>query len=434
MKHSVITFIVLTVALAGFSFTANGQTRSTSAGTRPVIHSKSNQTVTEKGLGTPQSSGRVSRPGNNSGDTGWTVSRGNVGNNTPATVSRDNNQGKLSTGKTGSINLPTTDRKIERRQIERPQIERPQVERPQVERPQVERPQVERPQVERPQIERRQSGAGGNTPGAVSRREVRPGDKPGYGVPSNFHGGKNPRPVIMDNHRDIARVHPRDRGYVRTVVVNNFWRPGVQHYFGYRVEVIPTACEVHTYFGRKYYYFDGIWYRDYVTNWVVCRPPFGYSFAATVANITFNTCLFAYYCDVNRTFNTINENAAIITRQNEQIARNNAILAQQNETLAMNQKRASNSYNLANSLGLVQRYADASQRYFYEDGVFYSQESDGKYVVIVPPAGALVNTLPDDYEVYTVNDREFYRVDDTLYRMVVVDGSPYFEVLGQFTE
>jgi hypothetical protein len=81
----------------------------------------------------------------------------------------------------------------------------------------------------------------------------------------------------------------------------------------------------------------------------------------------------------------------------------------------------------------VQSYADAGEEYFYQDGVFFIKDKNGKYVTIVPPAGALVRELPDDYDTITLDGEEYYKVDDTVYKLSIIDGSPYFEVLGQLT-
>ena len=59
------------------------------------------------------------------------------------------------------------------------------------------------------------------------------------------------------------------------------------------------------------------------------------------------------------------------------------------------------------------------------------EQKSGKYEVIVPPAGALVSELPDDYDIITLDGMEFYKVDDTVYKMSLVEGKPYLEVLGQ---
>jgi hypothetical protein len=87
---------------------------------------------------------------------------------------------------------------------------------------------------------------------------------------------------------------------------------------------------------------------------------------------------------------------------------------------------------IANELGLIQSYAAAGSTYYYQDGVFYIMDADGQYSVIVPPAGALVETLPEDYDLVTLADgNQYYVVDYTVYKVTVVEGKPYFEVLGQ---
>ncbi|MBR7027222.1 MAG: hypothetical protein IKI13_06550 [Bacteroidales bacterium] len=67
--------------------------------------------------------------------------------------------------------------------------------------------------------------------------------------------------------------------------------------------------------------------------------------------------------------------------------------------------------------------------YYYNDGVFYIIGADGDYYVIEPPIGALVEAIPADYERLVIDDEIFYKVDDTLYKVVIVDGNPFFEVV-----
>ena len=97
----------------------------------------------------------------------------------------------------------------------------------------------------------------------------------------------------------------------------------------------------------------------------------------------------------------------------------------------LTQPRARVARNLASQLGLVQSYADSTTTYYYQDGVFYTIASDGSYYVIVPPAGALVEELPYDYETVYINGSQYFKVDNTLYQYTILDGRPYFEVLGQ---
>ena len=52
----------------------------------------------------------------------------------------------------------------------------------------------------------------------------------------------------------------------------------------------------------------------------------------------------------------------------------------------------------------------------------------------MPPAGAVVRELPDDYRTVVLDGVEYYAVDYTVYRAVALDGELYFEVLGQMTD
>ena len=65
------------------------------------------------------------------------------------------------------------------------------------------------------------------------------------------------------------------------------------------------------------------------------------------------------------------------------------------------------------------------------DYVEYTVSASGVYSTIVPPAGALVTSLPDDYEIIVMDGIEYYMVDNTVFRTIVFEGEPYLEVLGQ---
>lgn len=191
------------------------------------------------------------------------------------------------------------------------------------------------------------------------------------------------------------------------------------HYYGYRVHHLPSYRIIH-HWGYDYYLYDGIYYRYYGGYYHICRPPFGTLISSAVADAV----IFSYYFNTFNTYSTIFENYQTIAEQNRIIAENNAkIAAQQN-------LKVSSTYDLASSLGLVQSYAYADQQYFYQDGVFYILENN-QYKVIIPPAGALISTLPEDYETITLNNQIFYKVDQTVYRTVIHNGQPYLEVLGQ---
>ncbi len=306
-------------------------------------------------------------------------------------------------------------------------------------------PQQPRREQPRARQEPRQNEPRHNEPGhSINRNQPQPGmsmkrDAPRTvrerpGTPRNFEGGREPHHIKMHPGpgHNMERIPPRRRDpmpYGRAV---RFWDGG-HHYFGYRVSYLPARRTRVVYAGIPYYLLDGIYYRYYGGYYYVSRPPFGIVVDAVLDNIIYAACNFAYYYDVANTYRTINENAQTIASQNATIAANNATIARQNADIALNSDRAAKSYQEANRLGLVQSYADAGVEYFYQDGVFFIKDKDGKYVTIVPPAGALVNELPDDYDTITLDGEEYYKVDDTVYRLTIIDGSPYFEVLGQLT-
>ena len=290
-----------------------------------------------------------------------------------------------------------------------------------------------------------QDRPGPNQPGgSINRNQPQPGmsvkpdaprtvrDRPG--TPRNFEGGREPHHIQMHPGpgHNMERIPPRHRDPMPFGRAVRFWDGG-RHYFGYRVSYLPSRYTRVEYFGVPYYLLDGIYYRYYRGHYYVSRPPFGVIFDAVLDNILYSVCNFAYYYDVYDTFRTINDNAKTIASQNATIAANNATIARQNADIALNTDRAAKSHKEADRLGLVQSYADAGVEYFYQDGVFFIKDKNGKYVTIVPPAGALVQELPDDYDTLTLDGEEYYKVDDTVYKLTIIDGSPYFEVLGQLT-
>ena len=250
--------------------------------------------------------------------------------------------------------------------------------------------------------------------------------------------GRHPEPVRAGHHPDEHRVHPRDREFMHYNAPSYFWAHD-HHCYGHRVRVLPSHALRHHWCGHVYYCYHDIWYRPYGGYYVVCRPPFGTVLAAQViSDMAWASVRISYYNTVARTYDAINANNKLIAEQNaviEQnnrvIAQNNALIAAQNQAIAQGQKYAAESYAKANELGLIQSFADADETYYYQDGVFYSMGADGQYMVIIPPAGALVENLPEDYDMVTLKGDEYYKVDDTIYKVTIKEGKPYFEVLGQ---
>ena len=273
----------------------------------------------------------------------------------------------------------------------------------------------------------------GNRPAGNAKPADRPAVRPDAGPTKKPADRKPSKPVqIRPDHKpDVHRVHPRDRDYVVYNAPSFFWSKH-NHCYGHRVRVLPAHVRRHVLFGITYYCYNDIWYRPYGGYYVVCRPPRGTVLAANlIADMAWTAVKLSYYNTVANTYKTINENNEYIAQQNAIIAQNNATIAAQNQTIAMNQQLASQAYTLANELGLVQSYAAADGNYYYQDGVFYTMDSDGEYEVILPPAGALVETLPEDYDMVTLNGDEYYQVDETVYKVTINEGKPYFEVLGQ---
>lgn len=234
----------------------------------------------------------------------------------------------------------------------------------------------------------------------------------------------------VDDTHNMYRVAPRHRDPMPWDRPGNFWGDH-PHYYGYRVNSLPPSWRRISHWGMDYYYYNGIYYRPFGGSYVVCRPPFGTPLERAIDRAILRAIRFAYYCDTYRTYSRAFDYYNVIARQNQIIAQQNARLIAMNSGYALNANRALSAYELANQLGLVQSYAYANSEYYYQDGVFYTISPSGVFTTIVPPAGALVSSLPDDYEVIVMNGIEYYMVDNTVYRTTLFDGVPYLEVLGQ---
>ena len=404
---------------------ATSVTRTTPSGTRSSGTSANRSTVSQdRKVSATRPSSQTARPSSQTTRPSSQVTRPSAATRPSAgtTPKVDKNERKPST----TVRRPSETRPVtadRQTSVKRPSASSKQpvtVTRPGNRTDRPSRPEV-KPNDGRPSV-RPDAGRGNPAPKVERDRPNRPErpDRPN-------------KPVqVRPNHKpDVHRVHPRDRGFVDYHRPAHYWT-GHNHCFGHRVRILPSHARRHIHFGVTYYCYNDIWYRPYGGYYVVCRPPFGTILAANlIADMTWTAVRLSYYYTVANTYSRINENNEHIARQNEIIAQNNATIAAQNQAIAMNQQLASQAYSLANELGLVQSYAAAGSDYYYQDGVFYSMDSDGEYKVIVPPAGAMVETLPEDYDMVTLNGDEYYKVDDTVYRVTISEGKPYFEVLGQ---
>lgn len=308
-----------------------------------------------------------------------------------STVSRSNNSGtsKPSSVRSSGSSRPTVSKPSSPAARPSNTVTRPSSQS----RPSVSKPSQNKPSSVKPSAPTVKPG-GQNRPAQITRPgrpTSKPSDRPAQAKPQMGHGHG-------------PRIHPRDRDFMRWDRPAYYWSRH-NHCYGHRVRVLPSHVIRHICHGITYYCYNDIWYRPYGTYYVVCRPPYGTSLAANlIADMAWTAVNISYY-------NTV---------------------AQQNAQIAQGQQLATASYALANSLGLVQSYAAAGSDYFYQDGVFYVKDASGQYKTIVPPAGALVESLPEDYDMVTLSDgKEYYKVDDTIYQVTVSDGKPFFEVLGQ---
>ena len=234
----------------------------------------------------------------------------------------------------------------------------------------------------------------------------------------------------VDDRHNMYRIAPRFRDPMPWDRAGYFWGDH-PHYYGYRIHSLPPHWRRIRHWGIDYYYYNGIYYRPYGGAYVVCRPPFGTPLEVAIDRALFHAIRFAYYCDTYRTYSRTFDYYNVIARQNLIIAQQNARLIARNSSYAINANRALSAYELANRLGLVQSYAYANSEYYYQDGVFYTISASGTVSTIVPPAGALVSSLPDDYEIIVMDGIEYSMVDNTVYRTTLFEGVPYLEVLGQ---
>lgn len=265
----------------------------------------------------------------------------------------------------------------------------------------------------------------GNRPGRPDMGDRPPQGHPGYGGPHG-HGRPDVRPG-GGWRPEPGRVPPPHRSPISYRRPSRFWDSG-DHYFGYRVKRLPLNYGRREYFGVSYYVLNDVFYRYVDGSYYVCRPPFGVAFMP--ARFGAVSCSFAFYFASYRNYRTYNDVARYVTDRNALVASGNSRL----RFSSGNAQRAYESYLLADRLGLVQSFAAATADYYYEDGVFFVRTSGGEYVTVVPPAGALVVELPDDYRVIYLDGVEYYAVDYTVYRAVALDGNLYFEVLGQMTD
>jgi len=73
----------------------------------------------------------------------------------------------------------------------------------------------------------------------------------------------------------------------------------------------------------------------------------------------------------------------------------------------------------------------AHPQYYYSGGTFYVQNSNNEYEVVNPPIGAIVESIPTDCEEFVLNGKTYYKVDETYYRAIYINGTYKYEVVGK---
>ena len=230
-----------------------------------------------------------------------------------------------------------------------------------------------------------------------------------YGDPVYRPGGPGGnKPAAVQYHNEPPR--PREPHYARPYLEPKHppmpsYRYG-DHFFGYRLNMLPRGYTTIRVGGLDYYYYDGIYYRPYgLGGYYVCRPPRGTSVAQTMLNVALTAVA----------INTIRDEIARARRA----AALSTVYSTGNTGYVV---RTSDDYYNTNLLN------QANQEYYYQDGVFYIL-SNGQYYVIEAPIGALVTEIPADYDEIELDGKTYYKVEDTLYKTTVIDGALYFEVV-----
>jgi len=65
---------------------------------------------------------------------------------------------------------------------------------------------------------------------------------------------------------------------------------------------------------------------------------------------------------------------------------------------------------------------------YYYGGAYYEKTSSG-YKVVAPPAGAVVDNLPEGGEEVKIGDQTYVKIGETYYQPVTVDGKNKYEVV-----
>jgi len=199
--------------------------------------------------------------------------------------------------------------------------------------------------------------------------------------PNNNYNPQNSRPSQSSSpSRTTTPPNSRpDNSYSQPVVSNPSFnnnkypnRTVVNYYPPKTVHVLPVGYRSYRYGGVSYSFHNGYYYRYYGGTYMICRPPVGFVITAV-------------------SLRTVSLTPVIFTP---------AIMY-------------------------------AQPQYYYSQGTYYVKSYPNQYRVMSPPIGAQVPYIPEDCEEFILYGVTYYKVDDTYYTPVFVNGRIMFEVVGK---
>ena len=146
----------------------------------------------------------------------------------------------------------------------------------------------------------------------------------------------------------------------------------IRHYTPRTIYHLPTGYHHCYHHGSHYSYYNGYYYRPHHNYYVVCRPPLGFVIAAAILrSATLRPVVF------------------------------------------------------------LPTVTYVHPQYYYSEGAFYVQRSATEYEVVGPPIGAVVESIPNDCEEFVLEGQTYYKVDDTYYKAIYMEGVLMYEVVGK---
>ena len=230
-------------------------------------------------------------------------------------------------------------------------------------------------------------------------------DNPGVKTPS----GSKPSAVNKDRplgNKSYGHTGKKPREYSHNIKPRPAYDAG-SHYFGHRIERLPSGYKTMYVNDIRYFYKNGVYYRSHpLAGYIICRPPVGTSIAAKLIK---TATLIRIAFDTARAINDWANDAAWLS--------------------AYHARQYTTYIPISSQVYLGNIRNQRNYEYFYRDGVFYIYQN-GYYYVVDPPIGAVVDRLPEYFEEVYIEGRTYYRVENVLYRASAPYGKVQFEVVA----